>query len=405
MRKFLCVILAALMLVLSLSFLSGCAMDKNNHDNGDAYGKTKPDSTGRLEDDSTAIPADSTAIPNENLNEQPVGEVYSKYSNLCRIDEFHNGLAAFAIHIEDGTIWGAYYVGYMDIYGKVVIDPVYPVHRGQDIPVTVALPQFESNCVYIRTVDKKEYLIDREGTVLFQSNKNGVTGIGDVSAGYFWVETVKEELSGNSYSVEYYRAKDLKSIVKFDNVRAFNATLTEAGNAILTKGNSGYDRMTINIKDYDADFVPQEAWTVSLSSIADFKGAISIYSCVSEKDNTKGRLAAVILRSPNNVEFYAVVDSAGNVLMAPQKNIAFPMIGSYGYGDEKFANYSYCLDLCPAKDVTTQKWGYVNPNGIWVIQPQYDSAASFSKDGYATVNGTTVIDTTGKVVLSKSTEN
>ncbi|MBE6558137.1 MAG: WG repeat-containing protein [Ruminococcaceae bacterium] len=175
-------------------------------------------------------------------------------------------------------------------------------------------------------------------------------------------------------------------------------------------------------------------------SIPEFAGAESIYTRWSED----GQYASVVLRSKDDVSFYAIMDAERNVLMGPTKNIVLTdstysyvddddlfqigadianlclakdaTTGRYGYIDVNGnwvipANFSqigaFENDLAPAMDPTTNLWGYINASGEWVLQPKYNSALSFS-EGYATVDNVKVIDTKGDVVIdcsSKSSSN
>lgn len=70
----------------------------------------------------------------------------------------------------------------------------------------------------------------------------------------------------------------------------------------------------------------------------------------------------------------------------------------YNKSDDEYM-YSFNDGLCLAKDVASGLYGYLNTDGQWEIQPQYQKAGEFS-EGYATVNGNTIIDTNGNIVLN-----
>lgn len=72
-------------------------------------------------------------------------------------------------------------------------------------------------------------------------------------------------------------------------------------------------------------------------------------------------------------------------------------LGHYYTNDECI--YSFNDGLCLAKETTSGLYGYLNTDGQWAIQPQYQKASEFS-EGYATVNGNTIIDTNGNIVLN-----
>lgn len=105
---------------------------------------------------------------------------------------------------------------------------------------------------------------------------------------------------------------------------------------------------------------------------------------------------AACLRVTNSAkECYAcVIDKNGNLLFNPLYNV-----------DPAFYNYSlkgiaeYHDGLCPARNLQTGKWGYLDKEGNWAMEAQYDSADNFC-DGYAIVNNCSVIDTAGSIVLT-----
>jgi len=337
-------------------------------------------------------------------------QVYRDYPNLVRIDQFHNGLAAFMIYNATSTThwtsqssWtGDYFFGYINIKGEVVIPPKY------ECSPDFKLPKFESEYVTIKNLDEKDYLIDKTGAVVFESQKNNVTGIGNICEGYLWVESVEEDISGSMYTVRYYSATDLKIIASFNNARAFYDNYYTAGrSSVSTSGDvaliSGQDHhyyddelIEFNITEYDDFNSTQNTWTVDLNEVENFASASKCYYHISGTNNKNGMLATVALKNSNGTWFYAVVDSSGEVLMQPQKNIAFPISKDVNDID----NFDFCNNLCPAEDTDTGLWGYIDPNGNWKIQPEYFITSAFSEDGYATVNNRLVINTEGEVILS-----
>ncbi len=341
------------------------------------------------------------------------GEIYEKYPNLCDIGAFVNGLAAFRISdgggsyhwSVDGAWNGNYYYGYTDIKGNIVIEPTYECSPHK------TLPAFGEKYVKTSDLDHSETIIDRDGKIIYQTGKDGVTAIGNVSEGYFWVETVKEQLSGNVYTVTYYSAKDLSKVVSYEDARAitdymnssigYNSTLNEYGTGAVIKGDDAYsfqysDVIYVNISEYDRAYKSSAvAWGEEIPSISEFKDASACYYHVSSTDNKGGSIASVVLISSSRVRFFATVNSSGKVLMQPQQNVTFPISD-----EDEISKFEFRKDLCPALDAESGLWGYIDPNGNWKIRPEYTSATSFSADGYATVNSKIVINTEGKIRLA-----
>ncbi len=327
---------------------------------------------------------DTPSSEDDENPEQSNGNVFEQY-NVSEIGPFYNGLAWFKTNVSTGTYSSQDLCGYMDIKGNVVIKP----------SLREAV-NFSYDCITTRYYDiasaESNYVImDKTGKIHFEKGKQGIIEIGTVSEGYFYLETVSEELSGNVYTVKYYSASDLSVVATFNNTKAnsYDSTLDSKGNATVhpQKGNS----IKFNISEYVPNYIPSDnsTWSVNLNEIPEFESAYVNDNYISDSDNTLGQIATVKLNNGDYVYFYSIVDSNGNVLLKPQRDIILS------------TTYYFRKDLCPAKDANTGKWGYIDPQGNWKIQPQYSKVANFTPDGYATIeNGTKVINTKGEIVLS-----
>lgn len=337
----------------------------------DSYVETSGNGTSRDPEDSESKTETSSAV-------------YSKY-NVQKIGNFENGIAPFWVKVSSYKSRA----GFIDIKGDVLVEPIY-----------AAISNYDYN--YMRVTGDNGYcIIDRKGDVKFEANKDGITDIGDVSQGYFWVETMEETLAGNVYTVHYYSAKDLAVVATFEDTQAgYGADVGSSGKATLKRKNERgyyYNEFTFNIANYDTGFIPESDttsnWTVDVENVEEFQAAEDCWYTISDDTEGAGLVATVQLRSKDYVYYYAIVDSQGNVLMQPQKNIAFPR-------NSDDVTYVFRKGLCPAQDADSGKWGYIDTQGNWKIQPQYTSVGNFSSDGYATVNDKIVIDTKGKNVLA-----
>lgn len=339
---------------------------------------------------------------------------FEEYDNIVRIDSFVNGLASFLIYENTsvshwwgqyGSWKGDYYYGFIDGKGNVVVKPQYAC--GPKSPV----PNFEYNYTKVSSFYNDGYIIDRSGNVIFEIGKNNVTGVGNVSQGYFWVETVEEKVSGNVYTVCYYSAIDLSLVATFSGIRAIpdnrtignkNSTLSDFGEGELAYDLdkswwSDDDLLIFYIGDYDKNYVPhQDNWGVDIEQIEDYANVDDYKYHVSKNYNDGCLVATVALKNSDGVWFYSIVDDKGNVLLTPQKNIAFPVTSS-----ADMSKYDFCYGLCPAFDVESGYWGYIDINGNWKIKPQYSDVTPYSVDGRATVERKVVINTRGEVVLSQ----
>ena len=110
--------------------------------------------------------------------------------------------------------------------------------------------------------------------------------------------------------------------------------------------------------------------------------------------------------NPNRVTFYSVIDEYGNVLIEPTSKYEL----GYEYREEilyipytHYVNYTFQGGLCIARDTTTGLYGYIDLQGNWAIQPQYDQVTDFHERGdnaVAVVNGNTIINRNGEVIFT-----
>ena len=349
-------------------------------------------------------PNGSTSSPNGGNQ-----ELYTLYEDMAlKLYDAGNGMVSFTIQ-EKGYLVGGFYYGYADLQGNVVIEP-------KNQPLDDVPPAFAYDCIKVcqppegKIVSGAMYLkiLDKEGKVLFeQGDENRISGIGGVSEGYFWVETFDEDLSGKTYTVTYYSAKDLKAVATFEDTRAFpeenytvDNSLLKNGRAYLVKGKSlpyspteSDNTFTFKMSDYDETYASAENqnWMLDLNTVAAFDAARYKELIAVGTDKGGKMLGTVCLTNSSSTKYYAIVDSTGTVLLDAQTKIVF---------DENISVFKN--GLCAAMDAESECWGYINAQGQWVIQPQFASARPFGADGYAVVNDMVVIDEGGKVILAPS---
>lgn len=175
--------------------------------------------------------------PSDNPNKKPQESEY----NIISISEFYNGLARFK------TYDGKY--GYMDVNGKVVIEPIY----------TSAQIDFDENVALV-SKDGTEMLIDRKGNVIKEFDFD-FTAIGTFENGFIWIETKEETISKNIPVMNYYNEKGEKSF-SVNNVSHWQSysSFNEYGYAFVCE-----DNLYRLIDRYGniPDFIPQNLYIVN----------------------------------------------------------------------------------------------------------------------------------------------
>lgn len=121
--------------------------------------------------------------------------------------------------------------------------------------------------------------------------------------------------------------------------------------------------------------------------------------------------ASLCVRNKDSEYFYCIykatvfendtIVAKEKFIIEPTQNIVLCNYNPHPYYTKKTGEYMYSFNdgLCLAKDVESGLYGYLNTAGQWAIQPQYQKAGEFS-EGYATVNGNTIIDINGNIVLN-----
>lgn len=91
--------------------------------------------------------------------------------------------------------------GYIDTKGNVVVDIVYD-----------SASEYFEDIAIVEKDGVKQY-INAEGTVLYTVTGKE-TALGEVSNGYFYIETKEALISGDEYTMTYYNAKGQKAVVE-----------------------------------------------------------------------------------------------------------------------------------------------------------------------------------------------
>lgn len=117
---------------------------------------------------------------------------------------------------------------------------------------------------------------------------------------------------------------------------------------------------------------------------------ISCEMSFSEVDRTD--IAVMRVMNKNYETFYTVLDYTNRkLLLEPTQSVIL-------WNEKTKSALEFHDGVCKAFDPDSRLYGYIDVYGNWVIEPQYEKATDFS-DGYAVVNGTTVINKENAVVF------
>ena len=152
-----------------------------------------------------------------------------------------------------------------------------------------------------------------------------------------------------------------------------------------------------------------EQVVLCLDNITAFSTARIENVCFLKYDETD--CFAVVLRSSSNRLFYSLIDVDGNVLITPTNKCDFmytykgKFISSFSgpYEKDVYAVYPFISGLCKAQNTETGLFGFIDINGNWVIEPQYQNVTDFFEygdDAYAVVNNLTIINSKGETIFT-----
>ena len=148
---------------------------------------------------------------------------------------------------------------------------------------------------------------------------------------------------------------------------------------------------------------------IVFSEIPELAAASTITDVAYSKINGKEYFTLHLLSS-NRVEFSAVIDTEGNVVISPTSKYVvaekYQEVLNSIMSATRYAAYSFSENgLCKAKDAQTGLYGFIDINGEWVIQPQYKSVTDFSdgEDSVAIVDDNTIINSKGEIIFTPVT--
>lgn len=236
--------------------------------------------------------------------------------------------------------------------------------------------------------DKGWLLIDETGRETLPPRETRLDPTGRVGNGLF---PVIDSLSG---LVGYMNLKGelvlpavYEHAISFDNGYATVWTPDRMWHLIDTEGNP--QEKTYEFLSPDLYYVPTEEKGGTLKFCrADHTPLFDITApgIVSCGDFTKGVTWYEVQPDKEKPEyFYGLINDRGEIITPPKFQNA-----SNDYRDEN----GFHEGLCAMRDIDTQKIGYIDEAGQWVIAPQYDHAAAFH-NGAAWVEMTAAKDSLG----------
>lgn len=412
--------------------------------------------------------------------------------NIVSLGEFYNGLSRATVYIYDegyyssdaysaGYSDGYFLYGYVDVEGKMVIEPIYR-KAPEKIDGLALVEIYEGLNTY--TTD----IINSKGESVVPGLSDGtIQSFGEISEGMIWVKTVEKTFDGNIYTISYYNENGLafsfknaeivkyysnseadscsnfcngyanlkidgieRLITKDGNVLSFDAigyddllnsrwdgpsTYIDIGIlkvygeyanvAIYMQRPDGYvtSKEAYGIIDYANNTISYCEWDKRYQNVKKWGDYLVVDGVVAERnlDNVIINIAEVFGIEKHMIDninvsfedkvitvavlnkdyelFFAAVGFDGKTIIEPTQDIFISTNEFYNQHNSKGEELITFSDgLILAKDTKTKLWGYIDKNGDWYIEPQYETASAFS-EGYAVVNNTQIINKNGEVIL------
>lgn len=315
------------------------------------------------------------------------------------VGEFKNG--AYWIERSEETLAGtAYSITYYDRNGEKLCT----IENAKNAGELSSFNEWGYAYVYIagkdQSYDKYMRMIEKTGYSEF------------VTANILWVESnnlisIPEGAVIQKIAKIDYETRDINFNINYDYGVYYTKKIFIGGK--YYKFYDYYDRTKLNsvtaILSMDTHFSEE----IVFSEIPELAAASTITDVAYSKINGKEYFTLHLLSS-NRVEFSAVIDTEGNVVISPTSKYVvaekYQEVLNSIMSATRYAAYSFSENgLCKAKDAQTGLYGFIDINGEWVIQPQYKSVTDFSdgEDSVAIVDDNTIINSKGEIIFTPVT--
>lgn len=260
-------------------------------------------------------------------------KLYESYNYFEICSDFYDNIALFSVN-DNGTIK----YGYISITGEVIIEPKYTKAR-----------DFQSGYAAVYTRDKKgNYawnFIDKAGQLLL---KNGYENVSDFIG---------------EYAIVY----------EYPNNTSKCGVINNKGNIIIPC-------QYYQINNISEGLVCYKDYAYGSFGYINLKNEIIIKPSFEYAFRFSEGLAFVKFNNVDSSSAFAFIDKNG------EKVMNFPVVGSTLYYGENLYDQYYIFSegLCAVYDGVENKYGYINRDGDWIIEPLYRSAFAF-KNGVAVV--------------------
>ncbi|KAK3582429.1 hypothetical protein CHS0354_023975 [Potamilus streckersoni] len=313
------------------------------------------------------------------------------------IREFHNGVAAFRKYDRENALWG-----FMDENGKQIIEPEF-----------LSVGDFKTKVTYARKRDELFVIIDKKGNKVMKEKfqyvsnfENGYAKVLSLDGEWAYIDSLGQYLSSIYFELVGEISENIYAGQKLGNWGYLNnqgEMLTEfefkdarpfkQGRARVSANGTKYGYINKKGKsvigflfDQATDFTEGFAQVMSEGKWyhIDTNGVKLYAEGYDYVENFVGELAPIW----NGRE---VEGKYGSIYIGKQKVTSIP----FEYDELK----DFTEGICPARK--GNKWGYINQNNEWVIQPTFEDVTQFAS-GYASAKyggfwG--VIDKSGRVVV------
>ena len=179
MKKSISVILIMIMILTNMITLASCRIEFSGAETNDSESQSNGSSDSNANDSNVT----DQNRPENSSEEGSAQESETEANKILDIHNFSDGLALFKA--DSGY-------GYMDATGKIVIDPQYEIAN-----------DFNTLAKVKKNGEDHEQYINKSGQTVYAFTGAEIE-VSDVSNGYFWVETMKETVSGNVHTMTYY---------------------------------------------------------------------------------------------------------------------------------------------------------------------------------------------------------
>ena len=323
--------------------------------------------------------------------------VYTATGKETKIGEFCNGF--FWIESKEEAISGTVYsLTYYDEFGNIAFTCQNTQELYRNVPIYnmgADVKKSMSSFNEYGYAPTEHGFVDRKGRYVEFSGLGKKFNITNVQNNYVLVDDIY------LYYIDF-ETLTATYLTYFSMPPRYELTIDYLGNGYYAEYYRGTKKTYIDISTTYQNAI------LSFEYIDELGGA-SVRAVNYYADHSGEDFITLYLESSSGVFFSTIIDMDGDIILSPTKNISLGKLIYKGngvieqYNEKVYQCYSFSSGVCIAQDSQSGLYGYINTDGDWVIEAQFQNVTDFYGEGdnaVAVVNKNTVINRNGDIIFT-----